>query len=139
MTLPSGEFCEVKSKATIWLCFEQANIYLITPILLRNMNTYKYTNDTEAALKRIKAECRIKKCKPHFKVLVGGHSDVMAEGTMKQVEYILHHHNETIERFNNYEWVESVEGEVEVTVFKHGDVWVYLHVNTVRVAEDEEE
>ena len=27
---------------------------------------YKYINDTEAALKKIKAECKIKKCKPSF-------------------------------------------------------------------------
>lgn len=100
---------------------------------------YKYTNDTEAALKRIKAECRIKKCKPSFKVSVGDYNDEMMEGTIKQVEYILHHHNETVKRYRGYGAFEKVEGSVELTVFPHGGVWMYLHLNTTRVAEDEEE
>lgn len=103
------------------------------------MNTYKYTNDTEAALKRIKTECRIKKSKPSFKVSVGNYNDEMMEGTMKQVEFILHQHNKTVERYKNYSAFESAEGEVEVTVFTHGGVWIHLNINTTRIAEDEEE
>ena len=51
------------------------------------MMEYKYVNDTEAALKRIKAECRMKKCKPSFKAKTARYDDEMMEGTIKQVSF----------------------------------------------------
>jgi hypothetical protein len=103
------------------------------------MMEYKYVNDTEAALKKIKAECRIKKCKPSFNVMVGQHNHEMMEGTIKQVEYILHHHNETVKRYRGYDFIKNADSCVEITVFHHGGVWVRVDLNTTRAEEDEEE
>ena len=62
----------------------------IIAILLITMIEYKYVNDTEAALKRIKATCKMKKCKPKFQVRIGqSHHHRLMEGTIKQVEFIL--------------------------------------------------
>ena len=92
------------------------------------MMEYKYVNDTEAALKKIKAECRIKK-----------YNHEMMEGTIKQVEYILHHHNETVKRYRGYDFIKNADSCVEITVFHHGGVWVRVDLNTTRAEEDEEE
>ena len=105
------------------------------------MIEYKYVNDTEAALKRIKAECRMNKSKPKFQVRTGGsHNHSMVEGTIKQVEFILHHLNEETSTINNYDWVEKADSKVEVTVFDlSGDVWMYVDIEIERKDEDEEE
>ena len=105
------------------------------------MMEYKYINDTEAALKKIKAECRIKKCKPSFNVMVGQYNHEMMEGTIKQVEYILHHHNKTVKRYRGYDFIKKADSCVEIIVFHHGAVWVRVDLNTTNTltGEDEEE
>tara|TARA_R100000655_G_C2929344_1_gene183756 strand:+ start:160 stop:477 length:318 start_codon:yes stop_codon:yes gene_type:complete len=104
------------------------------------MMEYKYVNDTEAALKRIKAECKMNKSKPKFQVRIGqSHHHRMVEGTMKQIDFILHHLNEETKMFNEYAWVEKADSEVEVCVFKHGDVWMYVDINVERKEDEDEE
>ena len=103
------------------------------------MMEYKYVNDTEAALKRIKAECRMKKCKPSFKAKTARYDDEMMEGTIKQVEFLLHHHEQSLERYRNYSCIAKADSEIEVTVFEYGGVWVYMDIKTTRKEEDEEE
>ena len=101
---------------------------------------YKYINDTEAALKRIKAECKMNKSKPKFQVRIGqSHQYSMVEGTIKQVEFILHNLDKETSSMREYSWIEKADSEVEVTVFRHGDVWVYVDIETERIEEEDEE
>ena len=102
---------------------------------------YKYVNDTEAALKRIKATCKMKKCKPKFQVRIGqSHHHRLMEGTIKQVEFILNNLNEETKLFNEYAWVQKADSEVEVTVFDFSLGSVLVHVDIiVERKEDEDE
>ena len=103
---------------------------------------YKYVNDTEAALKRIKAECKRNKSKPKFQVRIGqSHHHRLVEGTIKQVEFILHHLNEETKTYNEYAWVQKADSEVEVTVFDFSlsSVLVHVDINVERKEDEDEE
>tara|TARA_R100000152_G_C6634233_1_gene80855 strand:- start:187 stop:510 length:324 start_codon:yes stop_codon:yes gene_type:complete len=104
------------------------------------MIEYKYVNDTEAALKRIKAECKMHNTKPRFQVRVAqSHHHEMIEGTMKQVEFILHHLEEQTKTYNEYAWVEKADSKVEVTVFEHSGVWIFVDVIVERIRDEDED
>lgn len=102
---------------------------------------YKYVNDTEAALKRIKAECKMNKSKPKFQVRIGqSHHHRLMEGTMKQVEFILNNLEAETKLFNEYPWVLKADSEVEVTVFgEYTGVLVYVDINVERKEDEDEE
>lgn len=102
---------------------------------------YKYVNDTEAALKRIKAECKMNKSKPKFQVRIGqSHHHRLMEGTIKQVEFILNNLKAETKLFNEYAWVEKADSEVEVTVFgEYTGVLVCVDINVERKEDEDEE
>tara|TARA_R100000329_G_scaffold79780_1_gene68321 strand:- start:2725 stop:3042 length:318 start_codon:yes stop_codon:yes gene_type:complete len=102
---------------------------------------YKYVNDTEAALKRIKAECKMNKSKPKFQVRIGqSHHHRLMEGTIKQVEFILNNLKAETKLFNEYAWVEKADSEVEVTVFgQYTGVLVCVDINVERKEDEDEE
>ena len=102
---------------------------------------YKYVNDTEAALKRIKAECKMNKSKPKFQVRIGqSHHHRLVEGTIKQVEFILNNLKAETKLFNEYAWVEKADSEVEVTVFgEYTGVLVCVDINVERKEDEDEE
>tara|TARA_Y100000356_G_scaffold79782_1_gene66077 strand:+ start:1021 stop:1341 length:321 start_codon:yes stop_codon:yes gene_type:complete len=105
------------------------------------MMEYKYVNDTEAALKRIKAECKMNKSKPKFQVRIGqSHHHRLMEGTIKQVEFILNNLKAETKLFNEYAWVEKADSEVEVTVFgQYTGVLVCVDINVERKEDEDEE
>tara|TARA_R100000008_G_scaffold42590_1_gene24586 strand:- start:140 stop:457 length:318 start_codon:yes stop_codon:yes gene_type:complete len=101
--------------------------------------TYKYVNDTEAALKRIKAECRINKVKPAFDARMGMWDYCEIEGTVKQVETILNELEKDATRMKGYDWVISHDFTVEVTVHPNWRVRVRISRKTESNHADEEE
>ena len=101
--------------------------------------TYKYVNDTEAALKRIKAECRINKVKPTFSAKIGNFDSCEIEGTIKQVAAILNELEKDANRMIEYDWVISHDFTVEVTVHSNWRVRMRMSTETESNHKDEEE